>query len=73
MNDAASEVSRNAGLRRRLSIMLVGVALVSVLLLASVNYLFARLLINDSVESQLLAVRDARLQALEIRLLQLAS
>ncbi|MDG1392819.1 MAG: adenylate/guanylate cyclase domain-containing protein [Ilumatobacter sp.] len=56
----------NPGLRRQVSATLVGVALVSVLLLASVNFVFARLLINDSVESQLAAVRDTRVQALEI-------
>ena len=49
-----------------MSVTLVGVALVSVLLLASVNFVFARLLINDSAESQLAAVRDTRVQALEI-------
>ncbi|MGK0276098.1 MAG: HAMP domain-containing protein, partial [Ilumatobacter sp.] len=54
------------GLRYRLTVVLVGVALVSVLLLATVNYVFARILINDSVQSQLTAVRDTRVQALEI-------
>jgi class 3 adenylate cyclase len=54
------------GLRYRLTVVLVGVALVSVLLLATVNYVFARILINDSVRSQLTAVRDTRVQALEI-------
>ena len=56
----------NPGLRRQVSVTLVGVALVSVLLLASVQFVFARLLINDSAESQLAAVRDTRVQALEI-------
>ena len=56
----------NKRLRRQLSFTLVGVALVSVLLLATVNYVFARLLIDDSVESQIAAVRDSRVQALEI-------
>ena len=56
----------NKGLRRRLTVTLVGVSLVSVLLLATVNFVFARLLITDSVESQLTAVRDTRVQALEI-------
>jgi class 3 adenylate cyclase len=37
-----------------------------VVLLAGVNYVFARLLIDESVESQLEAVRDTRIQALEI-------
>ncbi len=44
----------------------MGVALVAVLLLASVNFVFARLLIDDSVRQQLTAVRDTRVQALEI-------
>ena len=71
MTDTDSGDTRNGlvghtGLRRRLSITLVGVALVSVLLLATVNYVFARVLIDDSVESQLSAVRDTRVQALEI-------
>lgn len=54
------------GLRRRLTVTLVGVSLISVLLLATVNFVFARLLITDSVESQLTSVRDTRVQALEI-------
>lgn len=61
-----SKLIGTSGLRRRVSVTLVGVALVSVLLLAAVNFVFARLLINDSVESQLAAVRDTRVQALEI-------
>lgn len=61
-----SRLTGDSGLRRRLSITLVGVALVSVLLLAAVNYVFAHLLIDDSVESQLGAVRETRVQALEI-------
>ncbi len=62
---AKNRLIGNKGLRRRVSVTLVGVALVSVLLLATVNFVFARLLINDSVESQLTAVRDTRVQALE--------
>jgi len=58
--------ARNTSLRRRLSVTLVGVALVSVLLLAGVNYVVARLLLDESVESQLLAVRDTRVEALKI-------
>ncbi len=54
---------RRTGLRRRLSLTLVGVALVSVLLLSAVNFVFARALIDDSVESQLEGVRDTRVQA----------
>ncbi len=65
--------ARNSGLQRRLSVTLVGVALVSVLLLSGVNYVFARLLINDSVESQLAAVRDTRVQALDTGIARLQS
>ncbi len=54
-----------SGLRRRLEVTLVGVALVSVLLLSGLNYLFARLLISDSVEDQLSALRDTRVEAIE--------
>jgi class 3 adenylate cyclase len=53
------------GLRRRLEVTLVGVALVSVLLLSGINYVFARVLITDAVESQLEALRDTRVQAIE--------
>lgn len=63
----------DGGLRRRLSTTLVGVSLVSVLLLASVNYVFAQILIDDSVEAQLIAVRDTRVQALEIGAARLQS
>ena len=52
-------------LRRRLEFTLVGVALVSVLLLSGLNYVFARVLISDSVESQLSSLRDTRVQAIE--------
>ncbi|MDH3753846.1 MAG: HAMP domain-containing protein [Acidimicrobiia bacterium] len=65
--------ARNSSLRRRLSVTLVGVALVSVLLLSGVNYVFARLLIDDSVEAQLTAVRDTRVQTLEIGIERLKS
>ena len=61
-----NKLIRNPSLRARVSVTLVGVALVSVLLLSTVNFVFARFLINDSVESQLAAVRDTRVQALEI-------
>ncbi len=54
-----------SGLRRRLEVTLVGVALVSVLLLSGLNYLFARLLISESVEDQLSALRDTRVEAIE--------
>lgn len=58
--------TRSAGsLRRRLEFTLVGVALVSVLLLSGLNYVFARVLISDSVESQLNALRDTRAQSIE--------
>jgi class 3 adenylate cyclase len=63
---ARNKLIGNKGLRRRLTVTLVGVALVSVVLLATVNFVFARQLINNSVESQLTAVRDTRVQALEI-------
>ena len=52
-------------MRRRLEFTLVGVALVSVLLLSGLNYVFARVLITDSVEDQLSALRDTRVQAIE--------
>ncbi len=52
-------------LRRRLELTLVGVALVSVLLLSGLNYAFARVLITDSVESQLESLRDTRVQSIE--------
>lgn len=54
-----------SGLRRRLEVTLVGVALVSVLLLSGLNYLFARVLISESVEDQLSALRDTRAEAIE--------
>lgn len=57
--------TRRRGLRGRLSRNLVGVALVSVLLLSGVNFVFARLLIDDSVESQVMALRDTRVEAIE--------
>jgi len=65
--------TRNAGLRRRLSVTLVGVALVSVLLLSAVIYIFARVLINDGVDNQIEAVRDTRIQALDIGVERLRS
>ena len=52
-------------LRRRLEFTLIGVALVSVLLLSGLNYVFARVLISDSVEAQLSALRDTRVQSIE--------
>ena len=52
-------------LRRRLEFTLVGVALVSVLLLSGLNYVFARVLISDSVEAQLSVLRDTRVQSIE--------
>lgn len=58
--------SRQTGLQRRLSLTLSGVALISVLLLSSVNYFFARQLILDSVEGQITSVRDTRIQALDV-------
>jgi class 3 adenylate cyclase len=64
--ETLNKLVRNKGLQRRLTVALVGVSLVSVLLLATVNFVFARLLITDSVESQLTAVRDTRVQALEV-------
>ena len=48
------------------SVTLVGVSLVSVLALAAVNYVVARVLIDDSVQDQLVAVRESRIQALEV-------
>lgn len=58
--------ARRSSLRRRLDVGLVGVALVSVLLLAGVNYAFARLLITDSVEGQLDALLQARVETIEL-------
>jgi class 3 adenylate cyclase len=52
-------------LRRRLEFTLVGVALISVLLLSGLNYVFARVLISDSVEEQLSALRETRVQSIE--------
>lgn len=57
--------TRTPRLRRRLSTTLVGVSLVSVLLLSVVNFVFARLLIDESVEEQLASVRESRIEALE--------
>ena len=58
--------ARGSSLRRRLDVGLVGVALVSVLLLAGINYGFARLLITDSVEGQLEALLQARVETIEL-------
>lgn len=63
---AGTKLFRDKGLRRRLTTTMVGVALIAVVLLSTVNYVFARLLIDDSVESQMNSVRDTRVQALEI-------
>lgn len=52
-------------LRRRLEWTLVAVALVSVLLMSLVNFVFARALIDESVDAQLGALRDTRVQAVE--------
>jgi len=57
--------ARHTRVRRRLEVTLVGVALVSVLLLGGVNYVFARALILKSVETQLSTLRDTRVQAFE--------
>ncbi len=57
--------SSPGSLRRRLEFTLVGVALVSVLLLSGLNYVFARVLISDSVEAQLSVLRDTRVQSIE--------
>lgn len=57
--------ARNTGLRRRLTLALIGVALVSVLLLSAVNFAFARMLIDDSIASQLNGIRDSRIEALQ--------
>ncbi len=57
--------SGRRGLRRKLEVTLVGVALVSVLLLSGLNYVFARMLISESVEDSLSALRDTRVQAIE--------
>ncbi len=57
--------TRTTGLRRRLSTALIGLALVSVLMLSGVIFIFARELIDDTVKSQLTVVRDERVEALE--------
>ena len=44
---------------------MVGVALVSVLLLSGLNYVFARMLITNSVADQLSALRSTRVEAIE--------
>ncbi len=62
-----------AGLRNRLTRSLVGVALTSVLLLSGVNYVFARWLIDDSVEAQLETLRDSRVAAVERGMARLRS
>ncbi len=56
---------RNPRLRTVLTRNLVGVAVVAVLLLSGVNYVFARILIDDGVESQLVGLRDSRAEAIE--------
>ena len=56
---------RHASLGRRLALALVGVALILVLLLAGVNYAVARSLLDRSLDSQLTALRDARIQAID--------
>ena len=58
----------NNGLRRRLLVTLVGVAFVSVVLISAVIYVFARVLIDDGVEEQLVSVSDTRVEALEVGL-----
>jgi len=55
-----------SGLRRRLAVTLAGVALVSVLLLSVVIYVFAGVLINNGVRAQLESVRDTRIEAINI-------
>lgn len=57
--------ARHKGLRRRILVTLTGVALVSVVVISAVTYLFAWLLISDGVEAQLTAVRDTRVEAIE--------
>lgn len=62
---SVAPMGERRGLRRRLEFTLVGVALFSVLLLSILNYAFARVLLTDSVESQLVTLRDSRVQTLE--------
>ena len=57
--------SQETPLRRRLARNLVALALISVLLLAGVNFLVVRSLLNESVDAQLVSLSDARRQALE--------
>lgn len=56
---------RRGSLRRRLEVTLVAVALVSVVVLSTINYVFARVLIADGVEAQLSVVSDTRAEAIE--------
>lgn len=56
---------QRSSLRRRLEVVLVGVALVSVLLLSAVNFVFARTLVDDGLRTKLEALRDTRVQAIE--------
>ncbi len=65
--------ARPTSLRRRLSTALIGLALVAVLLLSAVIYVFASRLIDDTVQSQLTAVRDGRVEALEAGMARLQS
>ncbi len=58
-------VVRGSSLRARLSRALVGLGLVSVLLLAGVNFLVVRTLIDTNVNDQLVTLRDLRRQSIE--------
>ncbi len=57
---------RNTSLRSRLTRALVGLGLVSVILLATVNFFVVRGLLNSSTQTQLEGLRDSRADAIEI-------
>lgn len=58
-------MSRRGSLRRRLTTVLVGVGMVSVILLAGVTYVVAQALLENRTESSLTIVRDDRRMAVE--------
>jgi len=59
-------VVRGSSLRARLSRTLVGLGLVSVLLLAGVNFLVVRTLIDTNVNDQLVTLRNLRKESIEL-------
>lgn len=57
---------RGSSLRARLSRTLVGLGLVSVVLLASVNFFVVRSLLDSSVSGQIVTLRDLRKDSIEL-------